>query len=130
MRLKSDQGSPDRAYDYLTLFKANGITQSRRRKGDCHDKAVGKRFFKTLKTERVTQRTDQTSAEANASLFEYIEVFYNQIRRRSTINHQSPYEFEPLVHQQNTLAYNKILRLKLWLGIRVKLGLCPQKKED
>ena len=81
----SDQGSTYRAYEYLKLFKANSITQSMSRKGECYDNAVAESFFNTLKTELVNQRTYQTRVEAKSSIFEYIEVFYNKIRRHSTI---------------------------------------------
>lgn len=86
MLLHSDQGSTYRAYEYLKLFKANSITQSMSRKGECYDNAVAESFFNTLKTEIVNQQTYQTRAEAKSSIFEYIEVFYNKIRRHSTIN--------------------------------------------
>lgn len=129
--LHSDQGSTYGAYKYLKLFKANSITQSMSRKGECYDNAVAESFFNTLKTELVNQRTYQTRAEAKSSIFEYIEVFYNKIRRHSTINYQSPCDFEQLFYQQNSLTYNKLLRLKLGLGTSSKLGLCPkpQKKD-
>uniref|UniRef100_UPI0034DE804E IS3 family transposase n=1 Tax=Candidatus Thiodubiliella endoseptemdiera TaxID=2738886 RepID=UPI0034DE804E len=63
--LHSDQGSTYRAYEYLALFKANNITQSMSRKGECYDNAVAESFFNTLKTELVNQQTYQTRAQAN-----------------------------------------------------------------
>ncbi len=100
--LHSDQGSTYRAYEYLALFKNNHITQSMSRKGECHDNAVAESFFNTLKTELVNQQSYQTKAEAKASIFEYIEVFYNKIRRHSTIGYQSPCDFEQLFYQQHS----------------------------
>ncbi len=93
MLLHSDQGSTYGAYEYLKPFKANSITQSMSRKGECYDNAIAEHFFNTLKTELVNQRTYQTRAEAKSSIFEYIEVFYNKIRWHSTINYQPPCDF-------------------------------------
>ena len=99
--LHSDQGSTYRAYEYLKLFKANNITQSMSRKGECHDNAVAESFFNTLKTELINQQTYQTRIEARASVFEYIEVFYNKIRRHSTIGYYSPDDYEKKFYCNN-----------------------------
>jgi transposase InsO family protein len=36
----------------------------------------------------------RTRQEARGSIFEYIEVFYNRVRRHSALNYCSPVEFE------------------------------------
>jgi putative transposase len=51
------------------------------RKGNCWDNAVAESFFKTLKVELVYQNKYQTKQEAELSIFEYIEIFYNTNRR-------------------------------------------------
>ena len=48
------------------------------------DNACAETFFKTLKTELIGQRIYRTREEAKASIFEYIEVFYNRVRLHST----------------------------------------------
>ncbi len=92
--LHSDQGSTYRADAYLALFKNNKIMQSMSRKGECHDNAVAESFFSTLKSELVYQTTYQTREEAKSSIFEYIEVFYNKVRRHSYLNYESPKNYE------------------------------------
>ena len=62
-------------------------------KGNCYDNAVMESFFHTLKTEVVYFEKYQTRAEARQSIFEYIEVFYNRIRRHSALGYLSPFEF-------------------------------------
>jgi transposase InsO family protein len=47
------------------------------------------RFFYTLKTEWVMHCTYQTRDEARASLFDYIEVFFNRQRRHSSIRYEA-----------------------------------------
>jgi putative transposase len=51
-------------------------------------------FFSSLKTEHTGRKTYRTRDEAKADVFDYIECFYNQKRRHSTIGFMSPMEFE------------------------------------
>ena len=51
-------------------------------------------FFASLKKELVHDEDYQMRAEARSSLFEYIEVFSNRIRRHSSLGYRSPAEFE------------------------------------
>lgn len=64
------------------------------RKGNCWDNAVAESFFATLKTELVYQRRFATREEAREAIFEFIEVFYNQQRRHSSLGYVSPMEYE------------------------------------
>ena len=51
-------------------------------------------FFSSLKTERIGKKTYRTRDAARADVFDYIERFYNTVRRHSTIGYLSPAEFE------------------------------------
>ena len=64
------------------------------RKGNCYDNAAMESFFHTLKTELVRHEHYRTHAQARASLFDYIEAFYNRQRIHSTLGYLSPDEFE------------------------------------
>jgi transposase InsO family protein len=88
----SDRGCTYASEDYQHRLEAHGITGSMSRTGDCYDNAVMEAFFSTLKTE-LADRFDSCS-EAKMQLFDYIEVFYNQRRRHSTIGYVSPAAFE------------------------------------
>ena len=83
--LHSDQGSQYAAADYRAIVAENGIECSMSRKGNCWDNAVAESFFHTLKTELVHHEDYRSRTEAKASIFEYIEVFYNRQRRHSHI---------------------------------------------
>jgi putative transposase len=50
--------------------------------------------FASLKKELTHHENYATSEEARASIFEYIEVFYNRRRRHSTLGYVSPAEYE------------------------------------
>lgn len=92
--LHSDQGSTYAAADYRQLLTRHAIRQSMSRKGDCWDNAPMESFFHTLKTELVMHCDYKTRDQARASLFEYMEVFYNRQRRHSTICYTAPLTFE------------------------------------
>lgn len=62
------------------------------RRGNCHDDAVMESFFATVKGEE-GEHFDSCS-DATIALFDFIEVFYNQRRRHSTLGQISPAEFE------------------------------------
>ena len=88
----SDQGSTYASEDYQRVLEAHGITCSMSRRGNCYDNAVMEAFFSSLKSE-LADRFD-SGGEAKLELFDYIEVFYNQRRRHSTLGQISPAEFE------------------------------------
>ncbi len=62
--------------------------------GDCYDNAMAESFFATLETEFIDRSDWASPAEARAAVFEYIEVFYNRIRRHSALGYLSPDQFE------------------------------------
>ena len=88
----SDQGSPYASQDYQKSLTLQGITCSMSRRGNCYDNAVMESFFSTVKSE-LRDRFD-SFGEAKMELFDYIEVFYNQKRRHSTLGQISPAAFE------------------------------------
>jgi putative transposase len=63
-------------------------------RGDCYDNAVAESFFATLKKELVRRRSWPTRRELTGEVFDYVEAFYNPIRRHSTLGYLSPAQFE------------------------------------
>ncbi len=88
----SDQGCTYASEDYQELLASHGITRSMSRRGNCYDNAVMESFFSTLKSE-LGERFE-SCGHAKMELFDYVEVFYNQRRRHSTLGQISPAEFE------------------------------------
>jgi putative transposase len=64
------------------------------RSGNVWDNAAMESFFSSLKTERTAHKIYHTRNVAKADVFDYIERFYNLVRRHSTIGYLSPVEFE------------------------------------
>jgi putative transposase len=90
----SDRGVQYASDDYQRLLTAHGIQVSMSGKGDCWDNAVMESFWATLKTELVHPERYPTRPQAKASIFEYIEVFYNRKRLHSSLGYVSPESFE------------------------------------
>jgi putative transposase len=88
----SDQGCTYASEDYQAVLDAHAIICSMSRRGNCYDNAVMESFFSTVKTE-LREHFD-SCGEAKRDLFDYIEVFYNQRRRHSTLGQISPAAYE------------------------------------
>jgi putative transposase len=90
----SDRGSQYASEHYQLLLARHGITCSMSRRADCWDNAPMESFFASLKKELIHDADFATRAEARAAIFEYIEVFYNNQRRHSSLGYVSPAEYE------------------------------------
>jgi putative transposase len=88
----SDQGCTYASADYQAILDMRGIVCSMSRRGNCYDNAVMESFFSTVKSELADQFA--SAGEAQRELFDYLEAFYNQRRRHSTLGQISPAVFE------------------------------------
>ena len=70
------------------------------RRGNCHDNAVAESFFSLLKTERIKRKIYKTRSEAQAEIFNYIELFCNPSRRHGNNDGVSSIEFEKQYYQK------------------------------
>ena len=86
----SDRGSQYCAHQYQRTVREAGMRPSMSRRGNCFDNAPTESFWGTLKQELVHHRRFATRAEAQAAIQEYIEVFYNRMRRHSSIGNVAP----------------------------------------
>jgi transposase InsO family protein len=92
--IHSDRGVQYRGNKYQQLLEDNKIECSMSRKGNCWDNAAMESFFSRLKVELIYPEKYQTEKEAYTGIFEYIELFYNPIRRHSTLGYMSPNDYE------------------------------------
>ena len=96
----SDRGVQYASDRYRKALKARGIECSMSRRANCWDNAVAESFFGTLKNELIYRRPWLTRESARDAIGEYIEVFYNRIRRHSTIGNVSPAKFEEVARER------------------------------
>jgi putative transposase len=90
----SDQGSQYASEQFQQLMADNGVACSMSRSGNVWDNAAMESFFSSLKTERIGKKVYRSRDAARADVFDYIERFYNPVRRHSTLGYLSPLEFE------------------------------------
>jgi putative transposase len=91
----SDRGVQYASGEFTSMINWNKyVRQSMSRKGNCWDNAVAESFFKSLKAEWTNRQKYQSFKQAELSVFEYIEGWYNVRRRHSALGYMSPNEFE------------------------------------
>jgi len=90
----SDQGSQYTNGEWRSYLKANNLTASMSRRGNCHDNAVAESFFSLLKRERIRRRIYRDRAEGKHDVFDYIELFYNPKWRHGNNGNLSPMDYE------------------------------------
>lgn len=86
----SDRGSQYCAHGYQDLIRKSGMRASMSRKGNCYDNAPTESFWGTLKQELVYHKRFRTRLEAHAAIQEWIEIFYNRIRRHTSLGGIAP----------------------------------------
>jgi transposase InsO family protein len=90
----SDRGVQYVSGPYQAMLEASGAVGSMSRKGNCYDNAVAESFFGSLKTEWTEHENYRSREQAEQSIFEYVEVFYNRQRRHSSLGYVSPCAYE------------------------------------
>jgi putative transposase len=96
----SDQGSQFSSYEWQGFLKEHNLIASMSRRGNRHDNAVVESFFQLLKRERIKRRTYLNREQARQDVFDYIEMFYNPIRRHSHNDGLSPVKYEQQFNQR------------------------------
>jgi len=89
----SDRGSQYASDHCRRALAGEGIACSTSGVGQCWDNAPVESLFGRLKCELGVE-TFATRDQARAALFNYLEVFYNRVRRHSSLGFLSPVEFE------------------------------------
>ncbi len=76
------------------LLDSCQISASMSRKACCYDNVAMESFWATLKTECFHDQIPLNLKQAQATLFDYIETFYNPVRLHSSLGYLSPIEYE------------------------------------
>lgn len=90
----SDNGAQFTSAELAHHLSGRGLVPSMGRPGTPYDNAVVESFFATLKREHLRRYRFADHVQARASIGEWIECFYNPIRRHSKLGYRSPEEFE------------------------------------
>ena len=90
----SDRGVQYASGDFRHALGQASLLASMSRKGNCYDNATMESFWATLKLELVYRHVFATRAQARTEIFDYIEAFYNRMRAHSSLDYNSPVDFE------------------------------------
>ncbi len=91
----SDRGIQYACHEFTKILKQISLVfQSMSRKGNCWDNVVAESFFKTIKVEWIYRHTFRNQEQAQLSIFEWIESWYNRRGRHSALEYQTIEEFE------------------------------------
>jgi putative transposase len=92
--IHSDQGTQYGSDGWRRFCRSNHLEPSMSRKANCWDNAVAESFFSSLKKERVKKQIYKNRDLATKDIADYIDTFYNRIRRHSHLGGVSPEQFE------------------------------------
>jgi transposase InsO family protein len=90
----SDRGSQYASEHSQSELARHQMVGSMSGVGQCWDNAVIESTFRRRKVELVHGEKYATREETKAPIFDSIEVFYNRVRRHSTLEYRTPDEFE------------------------------------
>lgn len=99
----ADRGVQYASTEYVSRLEAIGARVSMSATGHPDDNAKAERFFKTLKRAEVYLKDDQTFADAEANLGQFIEDVYNTKRLHSSRGYLPPAQFEATHTTQSML---------------------------
>jgi len=97
--IHTDRGSQYCSDSFKDIMKQYNLKQSMSRKGDCWDNAVAESFFATIKKQSIYGQPLQSRQKMRQQIFEFIEIYYNRVRRHSANGWVTPVEFERLYYQ-------------------------------
>lgn len=96
----SDRGGQYASNDLGELVRLWKIRPSMSRADDPYDNAFAESFWSRLKAEMLEGGAFLNVQDAKVEIFDYIEVYYNRVRRHSSLGYQSPEHFESQYYQK------------------------------
>jgi transposase InsO family protein len=94
----SDRGGQYVSDELRELLEIYQIRQSMSRKDDPYDNAFAESFWSRFKAEVLEGGAFLDIEDARTEIFDYIEVYYNRVRRHSALNYKSPLTFESVYY--------------------------------
>lgn len=101
----SDRGIQYACHEFTNILSKNElVVRSMSRKGNCWDNAVAESFFKSIKVEWIYKHNFMNQQQAELSIFEWIETWYNRNRRHSALGYRTIYEFNQIFNNFTNAA--------------------------
>lgn len=96
----SDQGGQYAGNRFRKLLCSGQVQQSMSRRDNPYDNAFMESCFSRFKTELLQGGAFDNLGDAYTEIFEYIEMYYNTIRRHSSLSYESPMNYEKNYYSQ------------------------------
>ncbi len=100
----TDRGAQYTALSFGKRLEEVGIVPSIGRAGSALDNAMSESFVASLKTELLHRHRFLTREAARTAIFDYIEGFYNRVRRHSSLDYSSPADYEQATMKEVAVA--------------------------
>lgn len=106
--IHSDRGGQYASKNFRSLLKPHGCLQSMSRAGETYDNAFAESLFSRYKAELLEGGSFADTEEARMETANYIDGYYNPIRRHSSLGYMSPLTFEAASRQkaENRAVFN------------------------
>lgn len=98
--IHSDRGGQYVSGELRELVRLWKIRPSMSRADDPYDNAFAESFWSRLKAEMLEDGAFLDVEDAKVEIFEYIETYYNRVRRHSSLGYISPEQFENIYYQK------------------------------
>lgn len=120
----SDRGGQYAAGQFRSLLKASGCRQSMSRAEESYDNAYAESLFSRYKAELLEGGAFSDLEEARLETFNYIEGYYNRVRRHSSLGYVSPEEYERKYFEERDRNLGEVLDNKKVKGVQAKTLSC------
>lgn len=122
--MHSDRGGQYASGRFRSLLKASGCRQSMNRAAESYDNAYAESLFSRYKAELLEGGAFSDQEEARLETFNYIEGYYNRVRRHSSLGYVSPEEYERKYFEDRERNSGKILDNEKVKGVKAKSLPC------
>jgi putative transposase len=100
----TDRGVQYTALSFGKRLEEAGIVASMGRAGSALDNAISESFVASLKTELLYRQRFPSREAARTAVFDYVEGFYNRVRRHSSLGYLSPSDYEQATMEEVAVA--------------------------
>ena len=100
----SDRGVQYTSLSFGKRLEEAGIVPSMGRAGSALDNAISESFVASLKCELLYGHRFPSREAARIAIFDYIEGFYNRVRRHSSLGYLSPSDYEQATIEEVAVA--------------------------
>jgi len=97
--IHSDRGGQYAGKIFRKLLDKSKVMQSMSRADNPYDNAFMESYFSRFKAELLEGGAFESMEDAQTEIFEYIEMYYNPVRRHSSLGYISPLDFENAIDQ-------------------------------